>query len=280
MRVAHAERGSVAVHVAGKRLDGAGDALGDRDRDVVGRFDHQHLQRIAERYLRAGGKAHMRRRHLVRAGGHLERRVEGDFVVAHRRKRDVDGHQLGRRGGKPVLGGVLRIEDVAGREVHREGRRRPCRRQAERGEAKEGDADATKHPRDRSRLSWRHRPSTWPGRPSSAPASWQRLCAAAPASWPRPSCPWGQPASRLSHAPRRAACLSRSSWQAPRLGPHPSPSPPASTLVFGASAAAFMPTRPRWGTRASLARRPRSGSAVGSTCSGEAPARGCVAGAA
>ena len=32
------------------------DALGDRDRDIVRRAHHQHLQRVVERHLRADGK--------------------------------------------------------------------------------------------------------------------------------------------------------------------------------------------------------------------------------
>ena len=67
MGLVHAQRARRGVHLTGESLDRAGDALRDGDGEVVGRFDHQHLQRIVERDQRARAKSHLRRRLRGRA---------------------------------------------------------------------------------------------------------------------------------------------------------------------------------------------------------------------
>ena len=83
MRFLQAELGRRRVHLVGEALDRAGDAFGDHHRDVVGRLDHQHLQRVAERDLDARAEAHFRGGHARRAHRHRQRRVERQPAVAH-----------------------------------------------------------------------------------------------------------------------------------------------------------------------------------------------------
>jgi hypothetical protein len=88
-RFAQAQALGCRVHVVGEALDRARNALGDHHRDIVGRLDHQHLERVVERHFGAGPEPHFRRRHARGAHRHDKRRVECQLAVPHRIEGDI-----------------------------------------------------------------------------------------------------------------------------------------------------------------------------------------------
>ncbi len=54
----HAEPFRIRVHQIGETRDRSSDTFSNGDRDVVGGFDHQHLQRIIDGDARSGFEAH------------------------------------------------------------------------------------------------------------------------------------------------------------------------------------------------------------------------------
>ena len=140
MRFVQSEALRRCVHVVGEILDRAGDAFRDHHRDIVGRFDHQHFERVVEGHLCARAKAHFRRRHPCGARRHDERRVHGQLARAHGVERDVDGHELGERSRIPGFGRLVLDQDLSAVGVgDEEGRRFRGASDAAEGE---GDAES------------------------------------------------------------------------------------------------------------------------------------------
>ena len=143
MRLMQAQPLRVGVHVVGKGFDRARNAFGDHHRDIVGRLDHQHLERVVERHLGAGPEPHFRRRHARRASRHDERRIESELAASHRVQGDIDRHQLGERR-RDTMGRSLRSASAPGRCPRRRRgkaspaprrRRAPARRRSQTGRA-------------------------------------------------------------------------------------------------------------------------------------------------
>ena len=149
MRLGHAEPAGVGVHQVGEALDRAADAFGDRHRHVVGRFHHQHLQGVVDGEAGADFESHLGRllrRRVARYGQHA---TEADAAFLDGAQRGVGGHQFGDGGRIPRIGGVFRMQHLAGGGfdqqlrfgpgLRRAGKRQRCRH----GKAKHQGAGAS-----------------------------------------------------------------------------------------------------------------------------------------
>ena len=77
----HAEPAGIGVHHVGEALERAADAFGNRHRDVVGGFDHQHLQRIVDGDGGAELEAHLGRLLRHRIARHRQQRIERNAAL-------------------------------------------------------------------------------------------------------------------------------------------------------------------------------------------------------
>ena len=113
-------------HQRGKILLRSGQAFGDSDAGIVGRLDDHALDQVLDPDLRVELGEHGRAARL-RAAFRPGVLADGERVV-HRQPADFQRmehhfhrHQLGERGGRDELVGVLRIEDRAGLGVDHHG---------------------------------------------------------------------------------------------------------------------------------------------------------------
>ena len=131
----HAEPAGIGVHHVGEALDRAADALGDGHRHVVGRFDHQHLHRVVDGDGGADLEAHLGRLLRGRVARYREQRVEADAAFLDGAQRRVGGHQFGDGGRIPRIGGVFRVQHLAGRGLDQQLAPRLARRRRRRAPA-------------------------------------------------------------------------------------------------------------------------------------------------
>ncbi len=113
MRARHAEMLRRLVHLGDEPILTAGDGFGDHHRDVVGRFDDEHLERDVEGDPFAHFQPEFARGLLRRFLRADDLGVGRDGAGLERLEGDIGRHQLGERGGKPHDIGIFGIEDGA-----------------------------------------------------------------------------------------------------------------------------------------------------------------------
>ena len=161
MRIVHAERPRLVVHLVDERRHGAGGRLGERDRGAVVRDEHH----AADELLRA---EHIARRELQRAVFRLvrSRRHEDVLMPAQEVERQEARHHLRHARGRALRVRVLLIDDAPRRRLDDDGGRRDRRRvrrpRAARGQhpyAQPGRSQTHSHPQEPFLSQDRQRPS-------------------------------------------------------------------------------------------------------------------------
>ena len=112
-RLRHAQTLRMPVHLIGEILDRPGDPFRQHDGNVVRRFDHQHLEGIVDRDLRAGAESHLdgSLRHRIRRD--RKRMIKRKPAFLDRAQRHIGGHELRDRGRIPRVTGVLGVQHLA-----------------------------------------------------------------------------------------------------------------------------------------------------------------------
>ena len=144
VRVGQPELARAAVHERDEAAVGPADARGQRGRRVVGAGQQQPAQQVGHRHALAPAQA--------------DDRLDGQCVVGHRGEdlgelraleRDQRGHELGRRGDRPLAARLALEDDVARGRLDEDRRGRPDRRAARRARSPAARAPAASTSRER-----------------------------------------------------------------------------------------------------------------------------------
>ncbi len=124
----------------------AADGFGDGHRDIVGRLDDQHVERVVERERTVDGEARLARRLVEGIARNGDRGIERDGAELQLLEGHIGGHQLGERRRMPGLARILgeqHFERCAIDHQHRIGPARHDR--AERDDEGKDDAAQNDH---------------------------------------------------------------------------------------------------------------------------------------
>jgi hypothetical protein len=111
----HAEASGIRIHQISKTLQRTADAFCDRHGNIVGRFDHQHLQRIVDGHGRADLEPHLGGLLRRRVTRYCEQRIDRDATFLYCAQGCVGRHQFGDGGRVPGKRGVLGVQYFPGR---------------------------------------------------------------------------------------------------------------------------------------------------------------------